>query len=213
MVLLAHGHPAVRGWIRDALSQVQDIEFVAEASDDTEMWRLILQVRWDVALISRSLWDTGPAEATELAWAAVEGVRVVVIGVPDHDSLLCRLWRAGALGCVPEEAAPEAIAEAVRAAARGQSLWTAEQLAQAQCWWDEVGSRLEALTERERQVLGLVADGLSDRQIARRLRIGARTAQTHVSNILGKLGLETRQQAIVFVLKRASGDLSKLASL
>ncbi len=204
-VLLAHSHPAVRAWVQDALAQAQDVAFVAEVSDAEDAWHLIQQVRWGVALVACSLpGSPGAVELVEQVQMEGFGVHLVALGVPDHDSLLCRLWRAGALGCVPEEAVPKMIVEAVRVAARGESLWTPEQIVQAQGWWDEVGSKLEALTGRERQVLDLVAEGLSDRQIARRLCVSAKTIHVHVSNMLGKLGLETRQQAIVFVLKRAN---------
>ena len=210
-VLLAHGHPAVRAWVRDALAQAQDVEVVAEVSNCEEAWHLIQQVRWSVGVIACSLPGcAGAVEIAERAQIADIDLHLLVLGDPDHDGLLCRLWRAGALGCVSEEVAPQAIVEAVRAAARGRPLWTAAQVARAQCWWDEVGAKLEALTARERQVLSLMADGLSNRQIARRLGIGARTVQTHVANILGKLALETRQQAIVLVLKEANGYLAKV---
>jgi len=162
-------------------------------------------VRWGVVLVACSLpGSPGAVEIAEQIQAEGFKVHPMAFGTLDSDHILCRLWRAGVLCCVPEEAAPEIIMEAVRAAARGRSLWAPEQLAQAQRWWDEVGCKLEALTGRERQVLALMAEGLSNRQIAQRLRVGVKTIQAHVSNILSKLGLETRQQAIVFVLKRAN---------
>ncbi len=202
MVLLAHSHPGVRAWVRDALVRVrvQDVEFVAEASSDAEVRSLILQVRWNVALISCSLL-VAVLEAIEPAWARNGNVRVVVLGAPDRDGLLYRLWRAGALGYVAGDAAPEIIVEAVQAAAHGRPLWTEEQIAQAQSWWDEVGSKLGALTERERQVLDLMADGLSNRQIAERLLLTENTVQTHVRRVLSKLAASNRLEAAMVLAK------------
>ncbi|HOR00029.1 MAG TPA: response regulator transcription factor [Anaerolineae bacterium] len=200
-MLLAHSHPAVRAWVCDALAQVQDVEFVAEARDDREVSRLIEQLHWDVALISCSLLDGRLAETAEPPGSTNWDVHVVVLGAPDRDGLLCRLWRAGALGYVPEDAAPEAIVEAVQVAAQGGLLWTEEQIAQAEWWWDEVGSRLEALTERERQVLDLMADGLSNRQIAERLLLTENTVQTHVRHVLSKLAASNRVEAAMVLAK------------
>jgi len=201
MVLLAHSHPGVRTWVRDALTQAQDVGFVAEASNDAEVRSLILQVRWNVALISCSLLNGMLAEMAEPSWPASEGVHVVVLGAPDRDGVLYRLWRAAALGYVVEDAAPEIIVEAVRAAAHGRPLWTEEQIAQAQSWWDEVGSKLEALTERERQVLDLMADGLSNRQIAERLLLTENTIQTHVRHVLSKLAASNRVEAAMVLAR------------
>jgi len=92
--------------------------------------------------------------------------------------------------------------EAVRTAARGRSLWTPEQIVQVQRWWDEVGSKLEALTERERQVLDLVADGLSNRQIAERLLLTENTVQTHVHHVLHKLAVRNRVEAAMVLAQR-----------
>lgn len=199
-VLLAHSHPAVRAWVRDALAQAQDVEVVAEVSNCEEAWQ-IQQVCWSVALIARSLPGcAGAVEIAERAQIADIDLHLLVLGDPDHDGLLCRLWRAGALGCVSEEVAPQAIVEAVRAAARGRPLWTAAQVARAQCWWDEVGAKLEALTEREQQVLSLMADGLSNRQIAERLVLTRSTVETHVHRVLSKLAVHNRvEAAMVFV--------------
>ena len=200
-VLLAHSHPAVRAWVRDALARVQDVEFVAEASDDAEVQSLILQVRWNVAFVSCPLLNGMLAETAEPPGSANEGVHVIVLGAPVRDGLLYRLWRSGALGCVPENAAPEAIAEAVQVAAQGRRLWTEEQIAQAELWWDEVGSKLEALTERERQVLDLMADSLSNRQIAERLLLTENTVQTHVRHVLSKLAASNRVEAAMVLAK------------
>lgn len=208
-VLLAHSHPAVRAWLRDALTGAKDVAFVAEVGSGEEAWHLIQQVRWGVALVACSLPGTpGAVEIAEQMQAEGLDVHLVALGAPDHDSLLCRLWRAGALGCVPEEAAPEMIVETVRAAARGQSLWTPGQIAQAQRWWDEVGSRLEALTEREREVVVLMAYGLSNREIAQRLVLSENTVETHVRNIFGKLRISRRFEAAM-LMARARWMLTK----
>ena len=95
--------------------------------------------------------------------------------------------------------APGAIVAAVRAAARGERLWTAEQFARAWRWGEEIQGRWERLTEREREVLALVTAGKSNKEIAQTLSITVRTVEFHVSNVLGKLEFTSRVEAAVWV--------------
>ena len=106
---------------------------------------------------------------------------------------------AGAVGYLLKEEAPGVIVAAVRATARGESLWTAEQVTRARHWQEEVKERWEHLTEREREALLLVVVGHSNKQIAREMRISEKTVEYHVTNILGKLGVGSRSEAIVWV--------------
>jgi RNA polymerase sigma factor (sigma-70 family) len=109
------------------------------------------------------------------------------------------MLEAGAAGYLLKEESPETIVAAVRAAARGERLWTAEQFARARRWRKEVQELWERLTEREREVLALVAEGKSNKEIAQALKVTERTVEFHVSNVLGKLGLTSRVEAAVWV--------------
>jgi DNA-binding NarL/FixJ family response regulator len=106
---------------------------------------------------------------------------------------------AGAAGYLLKDEAPERIVEAVRAAARGKSLWTTEQVLRAQRWQEEVKDRWAQLTTREREVLMLVAVGQSNKQIARELKVREKTVEYHVTNTLSKLGVGSRAEAIVWM--------------
>ena len=103
------------------------------------------------------------------------------------------------MGYLLKEEAPETVVTAVWAAVRGERLWTAEQFTRAQRWGEEVQELWERLTEREREVLALVAEGQSNKEIAQSLKVTERTAEFHVSNVLGKLGLTSRVEAVVWV--------------
>lgn len=154
-----------------------------------------------MALIACSLpGELGAVEVVKRAQAMGIGERLLVFGRPDRGSPLYRLWRAGALGWVAEDAAAQVIVEAVRAAARGIALWTPKQAAQGQRWWDEVGCKLEGLTACERQVLALVAEGLSNRQIAERLSVSVSTVRTHLRHVFEKLGVGNRVEAAMFLV-------------
>ncbi len=103
------------------------------------------------------------------------------------------------MGYLLKNEAPGVIVAAVRAAARGESAWTAQQLVRARRWREEVEQRWRTLTEREREVLALIAAGKSNKEIAQALKVTERTIEFHVSNILGKLGLTSRVETAVWV--------------
>ena len=108
---------------------------------------------------------------------------------------------AGAVGFVVKDEAPETIVEAVRAAARGEVLFSGEQQARTRRWREEVGERWESLTEREREVLQLSAQGLDNAAIAEVLCVTPKTVEYHVTNILSKVGVASRLEAVVWVHK------------
>ena len=117
----------------------------------------------------------------------------------DDERYVRGMLEAGTVGYLLKDEAPETIVAAVRAVARGERLWTAEQFTRARRWREEVDERWSALTEREREVLALVAAGKSNKEIAQALNVTVRTVEFHVSNVLGKLGLTSRVEAAVWV--------------
>ncbi len=119
----------------------------------------------------------------------------------DDDRYLQSMWAAGALGYVLKSEAPGAIVAAVRAAARGTPCWTQGQVLRIQRWQEEVERRWQVLTEREREVLRLVAVGKSNREIAETLKVSVRTVEFHVGNVLTKLGFSSRVEAAVWAQK------------
>ena len=132
---------------------------------------------------------------------------VQVLALSAYDEWYVRgMLETGAVGYLLKDEAPETIVAAVRAAARGERLWTAEQFARARRWREEVEERWNALTEREREVLALVTAGKSNNEIAQTLSITVRTVEFHVSNVLGKLGLTSRVEAAVWAKEHGLGN-------
>jgi RNA polymerase sigma factor (sigma-70 family) len=130
---------------------------------------------------------------------------VVALSAYDDDRFLAGMHGAGAVGYLLKNEAPERIVEAVRRAARGGTLWTPEQLARVRRWQEEVAQVRESLTEREQEVLALVAGGLSNKEIAQQLTVTVRTVDFHVSNILRKLDVASRVEAAVWVKEYLEG--------
>jgi DNA-binding NarL/FixJ family response regulator len=134
---------------------------------------------------------------------------VLVLTAHDVDGYLAAMVEVGAAGFVVEEEAPETIVAAVRAAARGEVFFSGEQRARARCWREEVSARWESLTEREREVLRLLAEGLDNAAIAETLCVTVRTVECHVTSILSKLGVASRLEAVAWIHKHLTDDLWK----
>lgn len=205
-VVLADDHPALRVGLRVLLDRAPDIAVVGEAEEGDAALALIADLRPDVAVLDCQLPEVnGVAVAAALRRRELP-TRVLALSAYDDDRYLAGMAEAGAVGYLLKSEAPGQIVEAVQAAARGERLWTAEQQARAQLWREEVARLRESLTGRECEVLRLVAEGLSNKEIAAALSITVRTADFHVSNILRKLGVVSRVEAAVWAKEHLGND-------
>ncbi len=197
-VLLADDHPAMRAGIRAILEKTTGIEVVGEAGNGEEAQRLARELHPQVLLLDLRM--PGPRPEETVAWLRAHSpeTAVVVLTAHDVDAYLASMAEAGIAGFVSKEEVPERIVEVVRRAARREAILTGEQLARARRWREEVGARWESLTEREREVLRLVAVGQNNRQIAEALCISENTVETHVGNLLGKLEAASRAEAMAW---------------
>lgn len=206
-VLLVDDQALVRSGFRMILSVEPDIEVVGEAGDGAEAVALARELRPDVVLMDVQMPRVDGIAAT--AELVAEGLgRVVILTTFDRDDYLFDGLRAGASGFLLKNAEAEQLVDAVRAVGQGHALlspevtrrviaeMTAAPAAAAVAKEDAV--LLERLTEREREVLQLLGEGLSNAEIAERLVLGEATVKTHVSNCLAKLHLRDRVQAVVF---------------
>ena len=204
-VLVADDQALVRGGFRSILEAEEDIEVVGEAADGREAVELAAELGPDVVLMDVRMPAMDGIEGTRrLLLRTAGGPRVLMLTTFDHDDYLYDAAKAGASGFLLKNVAPEDLIQAVRAIARGDALLDpvmARRLLDAFVQRPRPGSRaptaLEELTDRELEVLKLVGRGLSNPQIADELVIGVATVKTHVGNILTKLRLRDRVQAVV----------------
>lgn len=203
-LLLVDDHAMVRRGMRDFLSLHDDLEVVAEAADGAAAIEQVARHRPDVVMMDLLMPGIDGIEATRRIKAEYPDVEIVALTSFIEESRVIAAIEAGAAGFLLKDAEADDLAAAIRAAAGGEMHLdpavagiVARRLrpATAQGQAAGPGDRLASLTARERDVLRGVARGLSNRAIADDLGITERTARTHVSNILAKLGLASRTQA------------------
>ena len=206
-VLLVDDEPLVRAGLRAVLEAQPDIEVVGEAADGAAVIPLVRQLRPDVVAMDVRMPLLDGIEATRAVLRTVdEPPKILVVTTFENDEYVYEALRAGADGFLLKRARPAEIVHAVRLVAEGESLLfpaSVRQLA-AQYGDGDVGNRaaravLERarLTEREAEVLRLMARGLSNAEIAARLVVGTETVKSHVSAVLAKLGARDRTQAVI----------------
>lgn len=200
-VLLADDHPTLMLGLASLLNQMADINVIAQIENGDDALARIKSLRPDVAVLDCKLPGLGGIQIAEAIKQHKLPVRVLALSAYDNQRYLWGMLNAGASGYLLKEEAPTQIVKAVRSVARGEQLWTTEQLALVQRWQEQVQYRWDGLTTREKEVLVLVATGKGNKGIAGELNLSERTVEYHLTNILGKLRFTSRSEAIVWVNK------------
>lgn len=207
-VLLVDDHQVVRRGLRTFLEVQEDIEVVGEAADGEEGVARAEELRPDVILMDIKMPGADGIEALRRLRGLANPARVLIVTSFTEQRTVVPALRAGAAGYVYKDIDPDALAGAIRSVHAGHVLLQPEvaQVLLAQEDQSASGGRPGSLTEREREVLGLVADGRSNREIARALVLSEKTVKTHVSNILMKLDLSDRTQAALWAVRHGLAE-------
>lgn len=214
-VLIADDHGIVRKGIRALLATESDIEVVGEAGDGAEALAQAGLLKPDVILMDLVMPKLDGIECTRQVTAQQPGVRVLVLTSFAADDKVFPAIKAGALGYLLKDSSPSDLVQAIHSVYRGEP--SLEPAIARKVLFELSHPPVkgpptpEPLTERELEVLRLVAQGLSNREIAERLVISEMTARTHVSNILSKLHLASRTQAALYALKEGLASLDDTA--
>ena len=202
----------MRAGFRALLDSAPDIEVVAEAADGAEAVRLALSERPDVVLMDIRMPGVDGLDATGriLAEPSLEGTRVVILTTFDLDEYIFDALRGGASGFLVKDTEPRDLLQAVRVVHGGEALLSPgvtrrliADFARRPAGSPAPDTRLNGLTDREREVLALVGRGLSNEEIARELVLSPATAKTHVSRAMVKLGVRDRAQLVVIAYESA----------
>jgi DNA-binding NarL/FixJ family response regulator len=203
-VLLVDDDDLMRAGLRSVLSSDETIEVVGEAGDGRGVVKLIRELRPELVLMDIRMPDLDGISATREVLAAEPEVKVVMLTTFEEDDYIFEALSAGASGFLLKRTKPEELIAAIHTVAEGDSLLSPSVTRRVidrratQPVPVRADRRIEDLTPREREVLELVARGLSNREIAENFVIEESTVKTHVKRILMKLGLRDRVQAVIF---------------
>jgi DNA-binding NarL/FixJ family response regulator len=203
-VFLLDDHEVVRHGLRDMLEREGDIEVVGESGLATEATHRIPALRPDVAVLDARLPDGSGIDVCRDVRSVDPSIQALILTSFEDDEALFAAIMAGAAGYVLKQIRGTDLVEAVRRVAAGQSLLdpaVTQRVLERIRRGPEQPDELRSLTEQERRILALVAEGLTNREIAGRMFLAEKTVKNYVSSLLAKLGLERRTQAAVLASK------------
>ena len=200
-VMIVDDHAVVRSGLQTFLSVIPDLELVGEASGGDEAVVRCGLLRPDVVLMDLMMPDTNGVAATRLIREKFPSVHVLALTSFEEDSLVQDALRAGATGYLMKTVSARELAAAIRAAHEGRMTLSPEA-AEALVRANTQSREMNELTEREREVLKLMVDGLDNAEIAEKLVVSLSTVKYHISNILSKLGVDNRVAAVTTAIHK-----------
>jgi DNA-binding NarL/FixJ family response regulator len=202
-VLIADDHGIVRSGLRMLMERHSDVEVVAEAGDGVEALERALAERPDVAVLDVSMPRMTGLQAAREIHAHDDGIGLLMLSMHDDDRYFLEALEAGASGYVLKRAADEDLVDALRAVAEGRPFMTSDsQRELLQDWEEGTADTDDSLTPREQEVLKLIAEAHTNRQIADTLMLSEKTVESHRANLLSKLGMRDRVELVRYAIRR-----------
>lgn len=215
-VLICDDHALFRRGLMMVLEEEDGVEVIAEAADGAEAIELATRHAPDVVLMDVRMPDISGIEATRTIREEMPATRIIMLTVSDDEDDLFEAIKAGATGYLLKEISIDEVADAIRAVVTGRSLLSPQMAAKLITEFSALAQRAEGvppgatgprLTARELEVLRHVADGGSNREIAAQLGISENTVKNHVRNILEKLHLHSRMEAVMYAVREKLLDI------
>jgi DNA-binding NarL/FixJ family response regulator len=207
-ILLGDDHTLLRNGIRKILQEETDWEVVAEAGDGREAVRQALETQPDIAILDIGMPKLNGIEATRQIVRRLPDIRVLILSMHGNDAYIMQALKAGAKGYLLKDSADTELIRAVAAVSSGKSYFSP---AVSTVMLDDyvrhlaekgISDRYESLSEREREIFQLVAEGHSNKEIATLLSVSPTTVETHRAHILQKLGVHNTAELVLFAVRR-----------
>ena len=205
-IVIADDHPVARAGIHNLLSSDPDLVIVGEAENGVEAQQLVEKLRPNVLLLDLKMPGPRPADIEHHVRTHFPETITLVLTAHDRDVYLAGMIAAGVSGYFSKSVRGETLIKAIHRAVEGESLITEEQMERVK-HWHENRNDMEELTEREKEILALMRRGLNNRDISRELGITHRTTAFHITNLMKKLGVRSRQKAIAWAYENLEDDL------
>lgn len=210
-ILLADDHSVVRQGLKMFLGLDEELEVIGEAENGAEALKMAHELQPDVVLMDLLMPVMDGITAIGHIRKELPDVEVIALTSVLEDASVVGAVRAGAIGYLLKDTEADALRKAIRAASQGQVQLSPQAAARLMREMRQPEQQPEPLTERETDVLKLLAVGRANKEIARDLMIGEKTVKTHVSNILGKLGVQSRTQAALHAVRAGLVPADQLA--
>ena len=203
-LLIADDHGIVRGGLRLLIDRQHDMQVVAEAADGIEAVELALRERPDICVLDVAMPRMTGLQATHEIRAHAPDIAVLLLSMHDDERYLFEALQAGAAGYVLKQEADQALLSAMHAVMRGEPFMTnaAERSLVREWMADDSTGPVEPLTQREREVLKLIAEAHTNREIGELLHLAEKTVESHRANLLRKLGMRDRVELVRYAIRR-----------
>jgi DNA-binding NarL/FixJ family response regulator len=196
----------IRSGLQTSLAKATNIKIIGEALDKSDVKESIRELCPNILLLEFTKGES-PEELKKWINEVCMETKVLILISDNKGSSLSAVLEAGAAGCLNSKDSLEALANAIQRAAQGEVIFNQEQMGIASRWKDNVEIKLKQLTPRENEILRLLAKGSDSKTISLLLDISPKTVAYHITNILSKLSLKSRQEATVWALKHLSDNL------
>lgn len=197
-VLIVDDHPPLRLGIRAMLEKTDDIYIVGEAGNSEDAGELLDKLRPNIILLDLKMPNFSPSTFEKWARENYPETITLVLTAHDRDAYLANMMDAGAVGYLDKESRAEQLIDAIRRATSGESLFDKQQKRRAQKWHEDIEKKWNSLSERERQILRLMADGASNKEISSKLSVAESTVEKHLERIYQKIEVSSRAKAVLW---------------
>ncbi len=211
-IVTAVEEPIKRAGIRSILSQAYDIEIIGEAQDWLEVQKMATELQPRIIILDWKMPGLRFAEIEKWTCGSCPKTRVLALTVHDRDADLAKMIEACVSGQITTNILETQLIEAIRRIANEEILFDKFQMVRAKQWRENVSKIVEQLTNRELEILDLLTQGRDNKSIANTLGIGSKTVAYHITNILSKLQVNSRQEAAIWALKHLSDNLDTFPS-